>query len=172
MSSTSPHDFEEHSEATGDEPKSETHEDTDLMTAGQENSTNTVHLSSASVRGESFHSINGKYKPENQLDADKMKRCGSVVNQFTSADDPAETTNNNNKREMVEDSDEISIIDQKNEINLIQHSPATDPEENYETTNQSMCMQQQFITPNSNTKVSNAQPEDITDFSQHKDTLS
>ena len=115
-------------------------------------------------------STNVKIKSENQSDADIMKMCGNDVNHFASIDNPAETTNNNIKREIVEDSDEISI-DQKNEINIPQHSPATNPEESYETTNQSMCMQQEFVIPTSNTKGSNTQPEDVTESSQHMDTL-
>ena len=170
MSSTSDPDFEEHSEATHDKINSETHEDTDLMAMGQENRIQTVHLSSASGPEESVHSINGKYKSENLLVADKMNVCGSAVNHFISADDPAETANKDIKREMVEDSDEISM-EQKYEINILQHSPATNPEESYENRNQSMCMQQQFVIPTSNMKGSNTHLEGVTESFLHMDTL-
>ena len=128
MSLKSPHDFEEQSEATHDEIKSEMHKDTALIKAGQENSIKTVHLSSASGREESFHSINGKYESQNLSVAGIMKMCKETVHQFASAHDQGETINNNVKREMLEDSDEISI-DQTNEINIPQHSPTTNPEE-------------------------------------------
>ena len=170
MSLKSAHDFEEQSEATCDEIKSEMHKDTALIKAGEENSIETVHLSSALGREESFHSINGKYKSENLSVAGIMKMCKETVHQFAAARD-GETINNNVKREiMLEDSDEISI-DQTNEINIPQHSPATNPEESHETTNQSMCMQQKFVMPTSNTTGSNTQPQDVTDSSQHMNTL-
>ena len=68
-----------------------------------------MHFSSASDREENFHSINGKYKSENLSVAGIMKMCKDTVHQFESAHDQGETTNNNITREMVEDSDEISI---------------------------------------------------------------
>ena len=48
MFSTSPHKFEEHSEATSDKIKSEMHDDTDLVTVCYDNKIKPVHLSSAS----------------------------------------------------------------------------------------------------------------------------
>ena len=169
MSSTSAHDFEEHSEATYDKIHSETQEDTDLITASQENRIKTMHLSSASGPEERFHSTDGKSNCENLSVADKMNMCLSAVNHFISADDPSETKNNNTKREMVKDSAEISI-NQENEINIPQHSPATNHEGSYETTNESKCTQQQCVIPTSNTTGSNTQP-DVSDSSHHMDAL-
>ena len=162
MDSTMVHDFGEYSAAKNCMIKTETHEDTDLMPVDQENSITTIHLSPVAGNEESSYSSNAKCKSESLQAADIMPIHGDAVIPFTPTDDLKETKFNKIKCEMFEDSEEMST-DQENEVNTVQPSP--------ESTNILLHKQQEYVKPTSNKKLSNAQPEESEESSQHMSTL-